>query len=87
MEGLPFAPKEDPEHDDVAPPSDRDREYRCIRVYEAVGRLRRGLAADVARARIPQTFRLLRVFKGYGRGPLIDRVCRSIPTEQIYGII
>ena len=50
MEGRTFAPKVDPEHEDVAPPSDTDSEYRRIRVYEAAGRtdyadrIRRGQA-------------------------------------------
>ena len=33
MECGPFAPKEDPEHDDFAPPSDADTEYERIRVH------------------------------------------------------
>ena len=38
MNGRHFAPKEDPEHDDFAPRSDTDSEYRRIRVSEPVGR-------------------------------------------------
>ena len=38
MKGRHCAPKEDPEHDDFAPRSDTDSEYRRIRVSEPVGR-------------------------------------------------
>ena len=38
MKGPPFALKEDPEHDDLAPPSGTDSEYRHIQVYDAAGR-------------------------------------------------
>ena len=95
MEGRPFTPKEDPEHDDVAPPSDTDSEYRHIRVYEAAGRtdyadrIRRGQATapaapSCAESTAPaavscQTLRNPDESAEYGRGPLPEDLIPSLP--------